>query len=653
MRKTAIVFLFALLATATALASLSAPIPAKADTATPTVSINDANANPGNSFSITLTAASFSKVAGFECSLHYPSTFTVSSHGDGSLVSSATKTFANPSTGTVNFSFMAAAGITGNGPLLTVYFSIPSSQSVGDYTMELTIGNVYDTDLNGVSVSGVSSQIHVLAGTTYYDTFTLSGSLSKSSLAQNEETAWTLSCGYSYMIAAMKLVFTYDSSLLSLVAYTPLSAIKGSDVVASVNSATAGSVIVSWAATSGKSFWGSFATISFKSKLNAANSTTLTAVVSDCCDANLKSLKGSETTAALSMVQALPKLYATDVSEPVSSFFKTTLLVQGSSKVAAMSVTVNYNSSLFLCTAVTSKVKDDETLVIGSQYNAGKITFSFIDTSGISADQSLIEMVFAPISQFHEISANLTYSVQKLVDINRKDITLTIVPTTISLSYTPASYALEQESWISDLASQKQEFANPSNMVAYLASNDSFVPSFNGTIYPSSYSATFSTSAFSRSGTTFTCLTAGYYSFNLSDGLLVITLVNETTLMNLADSSRASQYASVLKKNTDGVTICDENGFLASKKIRLTSLIAEYDAYPTSLKSKVDSTLCYGTVSCQEVLTVIRRGIRNGSPSGAKNQALEESSMPYYSIGILTILALSGSLLFIYKRKHE
>jgi len=653
MRRNLVPTLLALSVSAAVLAVAPKATEVGADTSTPAVTLNSPSANAGNSFGLTLAAANFTKVAGYECSLHYSSSFGVSGNYAGSLVSSSTTTFANPEAGTINFSFMNAAGVTGSGDLLTVYFSVPSSMAIGDYEIQLTIGNVYDTDLNAVSIASSYTQVHVVAGTTYYDTFSVSSSLSKSSLTQNEETIWTINSGYSYGIAAMKLTFTYDSSLLDFVSYTPRDVIKGSDVVASVNSSNPGSVVVTWASTEGKYFSSSFADLVFKSKLNANHTTSLSLTASDCCDKNLKSLKGSQTSASLSLIQSLPKLYATDVSEAISSSFKTTLMVQGSSKVAAMSVAVTYDSSLFVCTSVTGKALDTQTLMIGSTYNAGKITFSFIDTAGISADQSLIEMTFAPISIFHAIASSLTYTVTKPVDVNRQDVSLNVLPTSIALSYTTSGSSFI-ESWLSDLDDPRQSFTDPNACNVYFEKNETFIPSFDGTTYPASYAYTANpSSAWSRSGSQFTCLTAGYYSFQMVEGFLSISSTDVASELASANTSRSQQFAMVLKKNTDGVTICDANGFLDAKKTRLEALLAEYEAFPTALKNQVATTLCFDSLTCGDVLSILYRGDhKNADPSLGLSLTNSDSYVPVtlFSIAMLG-LAFVATGIYIHIRK--
>jgi len=792
----------------------------------PSLSFSESTSSPGSSFGITVYGQNFANVSAGELSLHYSTYFTPSGNYNGYFLNGATSTLASPSAGTTNFSFATSGAINGNGDLFTMWFNVASTCPVGDYTIDLAVGGFYDKALNPISIPSLNNKVHIQTSTSS-NSLSPSSSFTPTSIAQGKTTTFALSCSYSYHMASAQIAMAYDASKLKFNSFTFVGSFLSNDLLFSVNSKTAGTILVSAASTTGKDFWGVFANAVFTSLIDQDTTTVVSADITEVYDASLKAIRGGTVSSTLTLTKSLPTFSGTDISLSAPQAFDVTLSLSGTSKIAAADFIVTYDSLQLCATQVTSLAKSGQFLTINPTYNAGSIKFSFIDTSGISSDQNLIKISFAPQSLFRSIDTTLTYSATDAVDVASKAVNLNYIPTSIKAPYSLTSVNYE-ESWIASLTPKSQSFADANNVYLYCNAGDSLTPSFNGMaftgaidcvlgtsdltytiadgavtitgysgsdtaitipsmmhgypvrkigdsafsgnsrivsvnfpntltsigtnafygcstltslIFPSSitsygdgaffganqlHDVKFLSSSvpaslgndlfgyawdssyfrilvpvaslsaykaianslwqtyavpkiygynsdgsiasvhrpialaestpsepFTQGGSLLTCQMAGTYHFVLENGTLTIEEVYDGTGFNEAYNTRASQYAALLKVNTDGVTICDASGFLSEKKIVLEALLKEYEAFPTALKNQVAATPCFDSLTCGDVLSILYRGDhKNADPSLGLSLTNSDSFVPVtlFSIAMLG-LAFVATGIYIHIRK--
>ena len=186
----------------------------------PTITVGSATAAPGDTVRIPITMANSPEFAGIEATLTYDATaLTLKSFENGSLQNATL----NPATGRIVGA--ASDNYTLNGTICTAAFEIKADAAYGDYTVGLTVDDLYDVDENPFDVDVTAGKITVSAGGTLADGYNVFMDIDKTvdELESVDVAVGVAGQGEGFdKYTNYTMVFTYDSDKLTYVGVTGL-----------------------------------------------------------------------------------------------------------------------------------------------------------------------------------------------------------------------------------------------------------------------------------------------------------------------------------------------------------------------------------------------------------------------------------------------
>lgn len=361
----------------------------------------------GNTASVTLRAENFVNLAALDVYIYYdPAIFTVSSTGNGSMLSGAQTSVNTAEAGKITLSMMSLNGISGSGNLITVYFNTGADTEPGTYPITVAIGRAYDSSLQPVTVSGVSGSVTVnkpveTQSFRVYNYMTLENN----PLQKGDTLTCKIANLYGYYFVSGEFTLEYDHEMFVLESVELDSRLLGEGAVYSVNSSVLGQVRLAYAnAEPVNSFY--MFTVKLKVIADADTTTTVKAQASNVYRADLSpylpdSVSGTVTLKKSPHVADHPDAFFRTEDLEVGRQNKSVFCLEAGAGVAAADFTLTYDPTVLRCVNVVMAEGLEDLggmLVINDNYAAGTIRFSYVNMSAYDAeDLPLVEITWEPL----------------------------------------------------------------------------------------------------------------------------------------------------------------------------------------------------------------------------------------------------------------
>ena len=361
----------------------------------------------GNTASVTLRAENFVNLAALDVYIYYdPAIFTVSSTGNGSMLSGAQTSVNTAEAGKITLSMMSLNGISGSGNLITVYFNTGADTEPGTYPITVAIGRAYDSSLQPVTVSGVSGSVTVnkpveTQSFRVYNYMTLENN----PLQKGDTLTCKIANLYGYYFVSGEFTLEYDHEMFVLESVELDSRLLGEGAVYSVNSSVLGQVRLAYAnAEPVNSFY--MFTVKLKVIADADTTTTVKAQASNVYRADLSpylpdSVSGTVTLKKSPHVADHPDAFFRTEDLEVGRQNKSVFCLEAGAGVAAADFTLTYDPTVLRCVNVVMAEGLEDLggmLVINDNYAAGSIRFSYVNMSAYDAeDLPLVEITWEPL----------------------------------------------------------------------------------------------------------------------------------------------------------------------------------------------------------------------------------------------------------------
>lgn len=417
------------------------------------VTVTDASARVGGYATVYISASGFKSVSSIDFTVHYDgSAMSVESTGAAALLSGAMSSIDSSVSGEVRLSAASPNGITSSDSgsysdrLIYIRFKLREGTPAGKYRVSVTMGEVYDSGLSAVAVSGGSGYITVTEKTA--PKFGLYANSSSSALTVGDEWELAVKRSASGGISAADFSVEYDRDVFTLISVTLGSGLKGDGTLYSVNTDTAGLILISCAAE--KAAVGSMLfTVKLKA-ISESGASAVTVAVKDAYNENREGYLPEKITLKCSVkaedtAEDYPDLFIKSEDFKIGSEARAQLFIEKGTGIAAGDFTVKYDPTVIACRGVTAADGVSENggiVVINPNFENGTIKFSYINESGFSdADIALVNILWEPLlspAKHTEISA----SVSGAVDKNYNDIRLdykNLSPHIYNLKTTPPS----------------------------------------------------------------------------------------------------------------------------------------------------------------------------------------------------------------------
>ena len=437
----------------------------------PTITIEDSTTYTGSYGTIYVNGSDFANVAGLKISVVYDSSvITVTDAYKGSLVGEGSdiSDINCKVDGQVTQSITSLDGINGTGTLMSINYIVKSGAEADKYSLLLVVEEAYSLTTDSttgkstpmsITVNKKNGKLIIKEQEQTAPVASFSASTTKSNLQQGDTFDYVLSASSIGNLAGGNFEFSYDRDVLELSTVTLGSSLEKSTVTSSMNTGTAGLAKVSFIATETLNASSSekLVTLSFTVKADVDESTAI-----DFSPTGLQALTyGEDSMGVLTAMTATglsssvnitkkevevtyPRLSLVYAEIEHGQTFSVTAVLDGDSKLAAGDFTVNYDKDACVCTGVEActneaSSEDDEVqqgtslIVTNPKFSDGTVKFSFLNTSGISADVNLVKMTFKILKQSGEKQITATGS--SVVDVNRKAVTLEYPSLTVNLSH--------------------------------------------------------------------------------------------------------------------------------------------------------------------------------------------------------------------------
>lgn len=611
----------------------------------PRLSLSIGDARQGNSTYLYLYAENLSNIAAFTCTVFYPnSALSIYYHSVNSSVIPSSYDFdIVQSEGKFVFSFLSGSKdgvtITGKTQLLSAAFSVSNSAEIGSYRVSCAVGEVYDTNKGSVSIASPYALFNVSEQETYTDTMSIYLNPSKSSsLEEGDEVSLAVRSYFWRSLSTFRLILTYDYTVFDFVSFSPSYTYQSQSN--SVNSATSG--VISWAMISMNGVYnnGELGTLTLKVKEDKATSSEVNATLSQVRLSDKTPVNGSSASTTLTTIVSLPKMSLTNLTNG-SSTLSFDLVVEGKSAMASGDFSISYPTSLLSRKAVSTSLENN--VFISPDRNDGTINFSYLNASGLSEDTTLLSITLTKLNPLSDLTCDITialrYSDSLPKTAEHKKINFTFLSLHIASGSLIESFSLG-ESWYEG----GESFASFEDV--YMNEGDSILLILNGSAFDVDK---IDAGPLSRDGSYFKATSSGVYSFAISNGKIAISSGSASEEVY---TRRAKQFASKLRKQTEGITICGSNGFVSDKKDAMIALINEYEAFPDALRSILDLLPSADNALVMDTMVVLYRGNEAGlAHSAALVRTVGEAG--FVSLAIASLVGVSAFAFFAFLNKKR
>ena len=363
------------------------------------ITCSAAEAAPGDDISIEISGSQFENLAALELELYYDAdALTFQSHRTQWMLDDAIVSVNTATPGVISLSFACAEGLTGDGPLLSLSFTVADDCPAGKYPLTLAAGEAYDVSLSPVSVSAKSGSITVAEQAPSYGVFYLGLELSTDTLAPGETLTATVCNEWYCGFASCDLTLHYDASMFRLESAAVAPELESAGAIYSLNTATPGLVRLSW--VSSEQIWShDLLDVKLQALEDVSGGSTICAEAADVYDVNRIPYAPGSASADVTVVPldltVVPELYLDCAPMVIGEECVSTLILSEGSNLAAADFRVEYDPAILECLAVEAAA-ESQFLVINPNFTDGVIRFSFVEEAGVTDETPLVTIRWRP-----------------------------------------------------------------------------------------------------------------------------------------------------------------------------------------------------------------------------------------------------------------
>ena len=368
------------------------PLAAQA-AAQPAVRCDDLTAAPGDTLCIPLRAEGLESLAALELELYYdPAIVRFSHESQGWLLGGAVYHVSSAESGKISLSAVSSQGISGEGVLVYLYFTVAADCPEGEYPLTLAVGEAYNAALAPVTMSAHSGTLTVTRQTPVHGPFHLGMELSAESLSAGETLTVTLCNDWRLGFSGLDLQVSYDSTLFELVRAEVSGELAG-NAIHSLNTSIQGLVRLTCATN--RNLWcRDLLILELRAKDGATGNASISATAADVYDESLIPYQPGSAEAQVTILEPQPAIPGLRLSaDPVvieEESFATVTLDAGSG-LAAADFRMEYDPALLECLGVESAAEGGY-LVINPNFSGGSIRFSYVNESGALGETPLVKI---------------------------------------------------------------------------------------------------------------------------------------------------------------------------------------------------------------------------------------------------------------------
>lgn len=425
------------------------PLGVLADTA-PTVTAVSVTVTQGSTATVNINAADFANVAAADITLFYdPMVLSVTKTANGGMINGSTRLLSvNTDTlGQVRMSASAVTGFSASGTLAKITFQAAADAPVGSYPLTVTVGDAYGTDLAPVTVGKVSGTITVREKTVTVPTFNLSARCTPTSAQMGDVVTLQISNSGRRTFAAAEFVVTYDDILLAVDRVELDSGLQTATAQYSVNTATPGTVRITYAAADGVNSSALFRVyFTAREDVDASTSLSYRAVnIYDDAQQAYTPYTGSVklTLQKLPVTEDYPNLYLETEPMVAGKQAAARLMLEQGARVAAGDFVITYDPQVLRCVSVTPSPELGELggmVVVDDNFTDGSIAFPYVNAEGYSeTDIALVEILWE-VLDVGVANTTVTPTASMVYDADYNKLTLEAVSATPKIAYTVAFY---------------------------------------------------------------------------------------------------------------------------------------------------------------------------------------------------------------------
>ncbi len=367
---------------------MPAPVLAEAG---PALSLSSVSGYDGNTVTLTLRGTALPALATLHCELYYNSQVFdfVSGSATGGMTFSANST----NDGQIILDGIAAEGVSGDSALYQFTLRIASGTAVGDYPVQMALGDASDVALAPVELTRNNGVITVFNHPSSTPTVYLSASRSQSTLYQGDTVTVTFWLHSNYNLCSGKFQVDFDSALLEYVDY------------AFVNSVIVdGSDLTQWPGRLSVSFlsltpvtYGNLFQVSFRVIADCDTTTAISCEGSQLYNSADQQLQGSSCSTNLSLKVApsetpLPRAWL--IQEDDGTALQCALWVEGAD-IAAGDFVITYDSSLLTYGGDAAKTAPESLVMMINDTEPGRLSLSMAGDP-LTEDTQIIRFSLIP-----------------------------------------------------------------------------------------------------------------------------------------------------------------------------------------------------------------------------------------------------------------
>ena len=378
-----------------ALALLLGAVPAQAGAAgTPTIRCGSETSPQQGYVYFPVEAQALENLAALELTIYYDPQVLEFQYAEAGWLLSEQIVSIHQETGSVTLTAASVTGISGDGSLMYMGFTVRADCAPGRYPLVLAVGEAYDTGRNPISIAARNGSVTVTEYAPSYSEFRLGMEPDHTTLAPGEVVTVTVNNAWWCSYASFDLSVHYDASLFRLVSATVPEEFERQNAVYSLNTATDGLVRLSCACVN--SLWEyNMLELKLQVREEAEGTTALTAEIRDVYDSSrfpyLPSSVQTELTLISTETVELPRLWLEGDAPVIGETTRSTLILGEGSGLAAADFELRYDPSLLECLAVES-AGDAQFLLVNPNFSEGTIRFSFVEETGVTDEMPLVHI---------------------------------------------------------------------------------------------------------------------------------------------------------------------------------------------------------------------------------------------------------------------
>jgi hypothetical protein len=427
-----------------------------ADVNKPVISLNNASVIQGNSVTLTLSISTTIPYSALEIYILYDTThFKADSVTHLSLFNNVNhqKDALIDSDHQVKYIFVSTSNVTLSGNLLNIRFTTLNDANIDTFVVNVAINGMYDENSNSIEANTSNGSITITEKIVPIKSVSFNRSINKTQLQIEDLIVFTISSSNLQSMAASNFEMIFDHNHFEFIKVDYGSALKTLDVLIDINTNTRGLVLIAFAKIDGLSQANPLMTFTFKVKADIDISGSLTFQSKNTIDINFLPIQTNIVTQNYSISKKpveiiLPEIQLTSYLGTINDDFYIDVILDKEANLSAGDFQIVFDHNILsydgylILTEKPVIIADDEEetdekeyikpfFIVNYRLNEKKLTFSVIDTDGIT-EESLLRIYFTSKSTVPVVT-DVTISGNGLVDQNLNSVSITYKKAVIEL----------------------------------------------------------------------------------------------------------------------------------------------------------------------------------------------------------------------------